>query len=102
MKYACKLSDNELKDLFRLFMGVDEEFISLDITRFEDAIDLDGVIKFPDGEYPDEMIEVDDCYELTDYNVKVYNHSGSCTYVYREYMYKKFGDEYARYFLLGR
>lgn len=102
MKYANKLSDIELETLFKMFMGDDEEFVSLEITRFEDAIDLDGVIKFKDEEYPYEMIEVDDCYELTDFSVKVYNHSGSCTHRYREYMYKKFGDEYARYFLLGR
>lgn len=102
MRYANKLSDNELETLFKIFMGDDEEFVSLEITRFEGSIDLCGVIKFPDGEYPDEMIEVDDRYESTDFNVDIYNHSGDCTHRYREYMYKKFGDEYARYFLLGR
>ena len=32
---------------------------------------------------------------------KYYHHLGNCTPNYRKYMYEKFGDEYARDYLLG-
>ena len=101
MKYADKLTDTELKEVFQSFMAGDEEFVSLEITRFDNDISLEGVVKFQDDEMPDEMIEVEDSYELTDFNVRVYSHSGDVTKRYREYMYNKFGNEYAKDYLLG-
>lgn len=44
-------------------------------------------------------IIIDGDYEITDYDVKVYHHSRNCTPDYREWMYKKFGDEYAKDYL---
>lgn len=44
---------------------------------------------------------IDDDYEITDYDVKVYHHSGNCTLDYRKWMYNKFGDEYARDYLFN-
>ena len=44
---------------------------------------------------------IDDDYEITDYNVKEFHHSGDCTPDYRKWMYNKFGDEYARDYLFN-
>ena len=101
MKYISKLTDDELTEIFKSFMADDEEFVSLEITRFDNDISLEGVVKIPDDEMPNEMIEVEDSYELTDFNVGVYSHSGDVTKRYREYMYNKFGNEYAKDYLLG-
>jgi hypothetical protein len=104
MKYISRLSDEELTELYKMFMGECAEIVSLEITRFDDSICLDGYIKIPDdGEGAEGgMIEVDDNYEITDYNVRVYCHSGSLTIAFREYMYEKFGDEYAKDFLFSQ
>ena len=52
-------------------------------------------------ENPGTTLVIDDDYELDDFNVKVYHHSDDVTKKYRKYMYEKFGNEYARDFLLG-
>lgn len=100
MKYVNQLTDEEITELFKMFMAEDEEFISLEITRYENEIALEGKVEFPDDEEPGEMIEVEDSYDLTDYYVRVYTHSGNVTKRFREYMYKKFGNEYAKEYLL--
>lgn len=101
MKYANILTDNDLLEIYKLFIGSEDDFVSLEITRFNNSINLDGVIKIEDPENPNEMIEIDDCYEISDYNVKVYDHSGSIKKIYRKYMYNRFGNKYAEDFLLG-
>lgn len=106
MKYANKLSDKELRELYTLFTDSDAKIYSLDITKDEYTISLDGQIEIPEWEPeylkedPNATLIVDDSYEIDDYYVKVYDHSGSCTTIYREWMHKKFGDQYAVDFLL--
>lgn len=105
MKYANKLTDDELKELYRLFTDSDATIKNLTITRDEYSISLEGYIEIPEFEEellkedPNATIVVDDDYKITDYDVKVYHHSGDCTLDYRKWMYKKFGDEYAREYL---
>ncbi len=105
MKYANKLTDDELKELYRLFTDSDATIKNLTITRDEYSISLEGYIEIPEFEEellkedPNATIVVDDDYEITDYDVKVYHHSGDCTLDYRKWMYKKFGDEYAKEYL---
>lgn len=107
MKYANKLSEKELRELYTLFTDSDAKIYSLDISKDEYTISLDGQIEIPEWEPeylkedPDATLIVDDNYEIDDYYVKVYDHSGSCTSIYREWMYKKFGDQYAVDFLLS-
>jgi succinyl-CoA synthetase beta subunit len=103
VKYASRLSEDELKTLYQIFVGKEANVISLDISQFDNSICLDGTIEIPDDEEEtkSEMIEVEDNYEINDYNVKVYCHSGYVTKEYREFMYEKFGDEYARDYLLS-
>ena len=108
MKYANRLTDEELKELYQLFTDSDATIKELNITRWDNSVAIEGQIEIP--EYEEELLKenpnatsiTDDDYEIDDYNVKVFHHSGDLTKVYREYMYKKFGNEYAKEYLLGQ
>ena len=106
MKYADKLTDKELKELYQLFTDSDATIKELNITKDVRSISLEGVIEIPEyeeellKENPHATIVTDDNYEITDYDVKEYHHSGDCTPDYRKWMYKKFGNEYAVDYLL--
>lgn len=102
MKYVNKLTDEELTDLYKSFLGQDEEFVDLTITRDENSIALEGHIRIPDDEEDsiNGMIEIDEDYEITDYSIKAFHHSGNMTRAFREYMYKKFKNRYAKDYLL--
>lgn len=99
MKYVNKLTDEEIREIYKLFQGNNTKVASLHIIRYEDSVELTGIIKFPDDEASGEFIKTEDDYTLTDFNVKVYHHTDSVTKAYREYMYKKFGEEYAKDYL---
>ena len=107
MKYASQLTDEELREIYGLFIDSDGKINELNITRDDHSISLEGYVEIPEFEKerleadPDATIILDDDYELTDFDVKVYHHSGNCTSDYRKWMYKRFGDEYARDYLLG-
>lgn len=105
MKYANRLTDEELREVYGLFIDSDGKINELNITRDEYSIGLEGYVEIPEFE-KDRLKEdanatliIDDDYEITDYDVKVYHHSGNCTLDYRKWMYNKFGDEYARDYL---
>ena len=53
MKYANRLSDEELRVLYQLFTDSDATIKELTITRFDNSICLDGVIEIP--EYEEEL-----------------------------------------------
>lgn len=103
MKYVNQLTNEGLTNLYKSFMGKDDEFVDLTITRDENSIALEGHIKILDDEEDtiNEMIEIDEDYEVTDYNIKAFHHSGNMTKLFREFMYKKFGNKYAKDYLLG-
>ena len=101
MKYANRLTDEELREVYGLFIDSDGKIKELNIIRDEHSIGLEGYVEIPEFE-EDRLKEdanatliIDDDYEITDYDVKVYHHSGNCTPDYRKWMYNKFGDEYA-------
>ncbi len=107
MKYANRLTDEELREVYGLFIDSDGKINELNITRDEYSIGLEGYVEIPEFE-KDKLKEdanatliIDDDYEITDYDVKVYHHSGNCTLDYRKWMYNKFGDEYARDYLFN-
>lgn len=107
MKYANRLTDEELREVYGLFIDSDGKIKELNITRDEYSIGLEGYVEIP--EFEEERLKeaanatliIDDDYEITDYDVKVYHHSGNCTLDYRKWMYNKFGDEYARDYLFN-
>lgn len=106
MKYANQLTDSELRELYLMFTDEGAKINELNIVKDDHSIALEGYVEIPEydkellKEDPNATIIIDDDYELDDYNVKVYHHSGNVTKIYREYMYKKFGDNYAKDFLL--
>lgn len=106
MKYANQLTEEELKELYLLFTDTDAKINKLNITKDDNFISFEGYIEVPEWdeeilkEDPNATIIMDDDYELNDYNVKVYHHSGNVTNDYRKWMYKKFGNEYAKDYLL--
>ena len=107
MIYAYRLTDVELWVVYGLFIDWDGKINELNITRDEYSIGLEGYVEIPEFE-KDRLKEdanatliIDDDYEITDYDVKVYHHSGNCTLDYRKWMYNKFGDEYARDYLFN-
>lgn len=107
LKYANQLTDEQLKEIYQLFLCEDERIVSLDISRYDDDIGLEGKIEIP--EYEEEHLEinphatlvVDNDYYLSDYNVKIYHHSGNLNEIYRKYMLKTFGTGYAVNYLLN-
>lgn len=103
MKYLSKLTDAELTAIYKSFMTSTDKFVDLTIIRDENSITLEGHIRIPeeDKEYVDEegYCLIDEDYEITDYNVKSYHHSENMNYKLREYLYGKFGIEYAKDFL---
>lgn len=107
MKYANKLTEEELRELYLLFTDKGAKIKKLNIVKDDYSIALEGYIEISEfdekilKENPNATIVIDDDYELDDFDVKVYHHSESVTKTYREYMYKKFGDEYAKDYLLG-
>lgn len=105
LKYVNQLTDEELTEIYKLFFTPEDQLVDLEITRFENEICLDGHISIPDDdpEYADETgrMTIDDNYSLTDYDVRVYCHSGYATDEFRKWMLKKFGPNYAIDYLLG-
>lgn len=107
MKYANRLTDEELREVYGLFIDSDGKIKELNIIRDEHSIGLEGYVEIPEfkkdrlKEDANATLIIDDDYEITDYDVKVYHHSGNCTLDYRKWMYNKFGDEYARDYLFN-
>lgn len=107
MKWANQLNEEELKELYILFTDDGATINDLKIVKDDISIGLSGYIEISEWdkdilkENPSATVIIDDDYELDDFNVKVYHHSGNVTRIYREYMYKKFGNEYAKDYLLN-
>lgn len=107
LKYANQLSDGQLKEIYQSFLCEDDKIVLLNISRYDDEICLDGKIEIPEleeeylVENPKATMVVDNDYALSDYNVKIYNHSGNLNEIYRKYMLKTFGTSYAIDFLLA-
>lgn len=107
LKYTNQLTDEQLKEIYQLFLCEDEKIVSLDISRYDDGICLNGKIEIP--EFEDEYLKVnphativtDNDYFLSDYNVKIYHHSGSLDEIYRKYMFETFGTSYALDYLFN-
>ena len=107
MKYANRLTEEELRELYLLFTDEGAKINELHIVKDDYSIALEGYVEIPEfeeeilKENPNATLIIDDDYEINDFDVKVYHHLGNVTKEYREYMYKKFGNEYAKDYLLG-
>lgn len=98
MEFADRLTNKELRSLYQKFADA-RKIVRLDISRDENCINLDGVVEVlvDDGD----TIRTQDCYTLTDFYVLAHNHDGDMlvTRIHREYMYERFGNEYAKAYL---
>lgn len=104
LRYANRLTDEQLKEIYQSFLCEDDKIILLDISRYDDEICLDGKIEIEEEclkVNPHETLVVDNDYVLSDYNVKIYHHSGNLNEIYRKYMLKTFGADYALDFLFN-
>lgn len=108
MKYANRLTDAELREVYELFIDSNGTINELDIIKNDHSIALEGYVEIPEfdekilSENPNATLIIDDDYEITDFDVAVYHHSGECTSVYRRYMYEKFGNDYAKDYLFQK
>lgn len=104
LRYANRLTDEQLKEIYQSFLCEDDKIILLDISRYDDEICLDGKIEIEEEclkVNPHATLVVDNDYVLSDYNVKIYHHSGNLNEIYRKYMLKTFGTDYALDFLFN-
>lgn len=104
LRYANRLTDEQLKEIYQSFLCEDDKIILLDISRYDDEICLDGKIEIEEEclkVNPHATLVVDNDYVLSDYNVKIYHHSGNLNEIYRKYMLKTFGADYALDFLFN-
>lgn len=104
LRYANRLTDEQLKEIYQSFLCEDDKIVLLDISRYDDEICLDGKIEIEEEclkVNPHATLVVDNDYVLSDYNVKIYHHSGNLNEIYRKYMLKTFGADYALDFLFN-
>lgn len=104
LRYANRLTNEQLKEIYQSFLCEDDKIILLDISRYDDEICLDGKIEIEEEclkVNPHATLVVDNDYVLSDYNVKIYHHSGNLNEIYRKYMLKTFGTDYALDFLFN-
>lgn len=104
VKYLSQLSDDEVVELIKpLAFG---KFVELDfLKRYGSHLE---VCIISECEHEDEeekyTITLDDLYYLNDYSVKTYDYQRSdekeIIREYRHKLFRRFGDEYARDFLL--
>lgn len=107
LEYASQLTDEQLREIYQSFLCEDDKIVYLDISRYDDEICLDGKIEIP--EFEEDYLKtnshatlvVDNDYALSDYNVKIYHHSGTVNEIYRKYMLETFGTDYALEFLFN-
>ena len=104
LRYANRLTNEQLKEIYQSFLCEDDKIVLLDISRYDDEICLDGKIEIEEEclkVNPHETLVVDNDYVLSDYNVKIYHNSGNLNEIYRKYMLKTFGTDYALDFLFN-
>lgn len=104
LRYANRLTNEQLKEIYQSFLCEDDKIVLLDISRYDDEICLDGKIEIEEEclkVNPHATLVVDNDYVLSDYNVKIYHHSGNLNEIYRKYMLKTFGTDYALDFLFN-
>ena len=102
-KYVNQLTDEELKEIYLLFLDDGDKILCLKISRDDDKITLRGKIEISNlNAIPDETIIIDNDYYL---EVKIYNnnhhHCEKFTSIYRKYMLEKFGTDYAVDYLIN-
>ena len=89
-KYVDKLTDEDIKNLFELFYK--KECKITKIKREANQTYVKGLLS--GSRYEEDFY-------LTDYYVGCFTRRYEIIRAYRKFMYSKFGDEYAKYYLLN-
>lgn len=103
MKWVSELTDDELKEMYELLLNNEGKIADMRISRDDCDITLEGHIRIPE-EYENDVCIIDRDYILTDFYVRtgyLNDNNKGLSEIFREYMYKKFGDEYAKDYLFN-
>ena len=103
MKWASELTDDELRDVYELLLNNEGKIVDIHISKGDCETDIEGRICIPE-EYENDVRIIDRVYILTDFYVRtgyLYDNKKDLSEIFREYMYKKFGDEYAKDYLFN-
>lgn len=101
LEYAKQLTDEQLREIYKLYLNDGEKILALDICRKDDKIILCGKIEISYlTDIPDEKIIIDNDYCL-EVNIYHHRHCEKNTSIYRKYMFETFGMSYALDFLFN-
>lgn len=101
LEYANQLTDEQLKEIYKLYLNDGEKILALKISRDDDKITLRGKIEISNlNAIPDETIIIDNDYYL-EVNIYHHRHCEKNTSIYRKYMFETFGMSYALEFLFN-
>lgn len=101
LEYVNQLTDEQLKEIYKLYLNDGEKILALDIHREDDRITLRGKIEISHlNALPDEKIIIDNDYCL-EVNIYHHRHCEKNTSIYRKYMFETFGMSYALDFLFN-
>lgn len=101
LEYVNQLTDEQLKEIYKLYLNDGEKILALDIYREDDKITLRGKIEISYlNDLPDQKIIIynDYCLEV---NIYRHRHCEKNTSIYRKYMFETFGLSYALDFLFN-
>lgn len=105
LEYASQLTDEQLREIYQLFLDDGDKILALDIYRDDDEIFLHGKVAIVAkrlAAIPDATVIIDNDYYL---EVNIYNHhhfySEKFNEIYRKYMFETFGLSYALDFLFN-
>ena len=103
MKWTSKLTDDELREMYELLLHNEGKIVDIHISKGDCETFLEGHICIPE-EYENDVRIIDRVYILTDFYVRtgyLNDNNKDLSEIFREYMYKKFGDEYAKDYLFN-
>lgn len=106
MKHINKLTNQEILEYYKNNLLEPEGKIKKSkITRTETEIELYTIAEVPEFEEDlkseQETTEIEDLITFTDYNIIECRVQRKATKKYREFMYKRFGIQYAEDYLFG-
>ena len=105
LEYANQLTDEQLREIYQLFLDDGHKILALDIYRDDNKISLRGKVEIDTKRLraiPDATVIIDNDYYL---EVNIYDHhhfySEKFNEIYRKYMFETFGLSYALEFLFN-
>ena len=105
LEYASQLTDEQLREIYQLFLDDGDKILALDIYRDDDEIFLHGKVAIGAkrlAAIPDATVIIDNDYYL---EVNIYDHhhfyAEKFNEIYGKYMWETFGLSYALEFLFN-